>query len=102
MARRSPQEKKQLSYERDRRNVYGENDKSSRKAIPFRKRAVNKANRHADHQILLTAAGVPDSAVEEQVDDRLRGRLRKRWRKQPDRPLGEVLESKGKRRRTGD
>ncbi len=52
VVRQSPQEKKQLSYEQDRRNVYGENDKSSRKAIPFRKRAVNKANRHADHQIM--------------------------------------------------
>lgn len=36
MARHSPQEKKQLSYEHDHRNVYGENDKSSRKAIPHR------------------------------------------------------------------
>ena len=32
--RRSPQEKKALSYARDCRNVYGENDKSSRKNIP--------------------------------------------------------------------
>ncbi len=29
--RRTPQEKKELSYERDRRNTYGENDKASRK-----------------------------------------------------------------------
>lgn len=34
---RGPQEKKALSYARDRRNGYGENDKSSRKAIPARK-----------------------------------------------------------------
>jgi hypothetical protein len=32
--RRSPQEKKALSYAKDRRNDYGENDKSSRKNIP--------------------------------------------------------------------
>jgi hypothetical protein len=30
MVRRSPQDKKALSYAKDRRNVYGENDKSSR------------------------------------------------------------------------
>ena len=32
--RKSPQEKKALSYAKDRRNTYGENDKSSRKNIP--------------------------------------------------------------------
>jgi hypothetical protein len=34
---RSPQEKKALSYELDRRNAYGQNDKAARKAIPLRK-----------------------------------------------------------------
>lgn len=34
MKRRSPQEKKRLSYAKDRRNDYGENDKSSRKNVP--------------------------------------------------------------------
>ena len=33
--RRTPQETKELSYAHDRVNVYGENDKSSRKAILF-------------------------------------------------------------------
>lgn len=98
MVRQSPQDKKQLSYERDRRNVYGENDKSSRKAIPFRKRAVNKANRHVDHQILLSATGVRDLAADELTDDRVHGRRRKRWRKQPDQPLGEILDCKRARK----
>jgi len=35
--RKTPQEKKQLSYDRDRRSIYGENDKSSRKNIPLSK-----------------------------------------------------------------
>jgi hypothetical protein len=30
---KTPQEKKHLSYAKDRRNTYGENSKSSRKAI---------------------------------------------------------------------
>ena len=49
--RKTPQEKKILSYAKDCRNNYGENDKSSRKAIPRRKqqqrqneRRVLKAN----------------------------------------------------------
>ena len=42
MARRSPQEKKTLSYAKDRRNDYGENDKSSRKSIRRNKRVPNR------------------------------------------------------------
>ncbi len=94
MVRRSPQDKKKLSYQHDHRNVYGENDKSSRKAIPFRKRAVNKANRHADRQILVGVEGVPDPIANNAIDDQLHGRRRKRWRKQPDLPLGQVLKDK--------
>jgi hypothetical protein len=36
--RRTPSEKKAISYSRDRRNVYGENSKSSRNSIRVRKR----------------------------------------------------------------
>lgn len=39
--KRSPQEKKKLSLQKDRRNDYGENDKSSRKNIP-RSKALDK------------------------------------------------------------
>ena len=49
--RKTPQEKKILSYAKDCRNNYGENDKSARKTIPRRKqqqrqneRRVLKAN----------------------------------------------------------
>ncbi|MFD0527546.1 hypothetical protein ACFQ1I_10530 [Kitasatospora arboriphila] len=45
MVRRTPREKKRLSYLKDRRNAFGENDKSSRTSIRRRKRAVNSANR---------------------------------------------------------
>ena len=40
--RSSPQEKKRLSYAKDRRNDYGENDKSSRKNIRRNKRACQR------------------------------------------------------------
>jgi hypothetical protein len=97
VTRRTPQEKKALSYVKDRRNAYGENDKSSRKAIPFRKRWVNKTNRHAYNQVLQLAEGRRDEFVESVVDDRVHGRRRKRWAKWPDESLGERLA----RRRSG-
>jgi hypothetical protein len=43
---RSPQERKALSYAKDRRNTYGENDKASRKAIPLRKAQESRKDRH--------------------------------------------------------
>ena len=96
--RRSPKEKKALSYARDRRNAYGENDKSSRKAIPLRKRKVNRANRHAARQQLGDSGDwvVPEHA--ERIEERVQGTKPKTWRKWPDEPLGQVLERKRQRR----
>ncbi len=95
--RRSPQEKKQLSLERDRRNTYGENDKASRKGIPFRKRLVNKTNRTRDRQLLRGAAGSVGPMEAEEVESRMLGRRRKRWQKYSDTPLGEFLARKRKK-----
>jgi hypothetical protein len=96
--RRSPQEKKALSYARDRRNAFGESDKGSRKAIPLRKRKVNRANRHAARQQLdeLGDRVVPERA--ERVEERVQGTKPKTWRKWPDEPLGRALERKRQRR----
>lgn len=58
--RRSPQEKKLLSYRRDRRNAYGGNAKSSRRNIPLSKRLPHRANRNAVQRILRAAAGRVD------------------------------------------
>ena len=90
--KRSPQEEKALSYARDRRYVYGNSNKAARKAVPRRKRSVNKANRHAEQQILAKALGPVDVLRAESAEDRLHGRRPKRWRKWPDVPLGRVLE----------
>jgi hypothetical protein len=92
MRRRSPQEKNALSYAKDRRDVYGENDKSSRKNIPLHKRLVNKANRHTAQQQLREAGGLVDLDRAEHAEVRLAGGRPKVWRKQPDMPLGEYLE----------
>lgn len=96
--RRTPQEKKRLSLAKDRRNAFGENDKASRKAIPRRKAAVNRANRRGDSTALAGAVGTPDDEVGDAVEQRLLGRRRKVWRKWPDQPLGEALEEKRSRR----
>lgn len=89
MTQLTPQEKKRLSYTRDRRNSYGENSKSSRKAIPLRKRIVNRVNRHA----VAIPLRQPAETVEqlEVVDNEARGRRRRRWRKSADIPLREHL-----------
>lgn len=95
--RRSPQEDKALSYAKDRRYAYGNNAHAARKAVPRRKRWVNKANRHAEQQFLTEALGTVDVGRAEAVEERLRGRWSKRWRKSPDRPLGQVLERRRQR-----
>jgi hypothetical protein len=87
--RKSPQQQKQLSYERDRRNEYGENSKSSRKNIPRRKQGVNQANRHAAKQLL----GVTDSETGEPQPGSV-VRRPQTWRKVADIPLGEMVAKK--------
>lgn len=91
MRRKSPQEKKRLTLEKDRRNSYGENDKASRKNIPRAKARVNRANRHEDQMILGGAVGVPNPELDDAVEQKLLGRRRKVWRKWPDQPLGKML-----------
>jgi hypothetical protein len=91
---KTPQEKKRLSYAKDRRNTYGENDKSSRKNIPHSKAQANRIERHSQNQLLSTAiaAGIEDAITATQ----LKGMNPDKWRKQPDTPLGEYLESKAR------
>ncbi len=97
-ARRSPQEKKRLSYDNDRRNAYGESDKGSRKTIPRLKRHVNKANRHHDRQTLLHSTGMRQPDTEDTTEDRLHGGKPKTWRKSPDETLRHAVARKLKRR----
>ncbi|GAA2424572.1 hypothetical protein GCM10010191_40990 [Actinomadura vinacea] len=100
MASRTPQEKKRLSYLKDRRNLYGENDKASRKNLPRRRQRKHRAERHRVHQTLGQARGVPDEAREDAIEQRLKGRRlsSSSWRKSPDFPLGETVEYRLRRR----
>ena len=103
MARKSPQEKKALSYAKDRRNDYGEHNKSSRRNIRRNKRTPNRADRHREHQVLAIATGL---GVHEEVADQVETKLlakksmwmTKRWRKDRDAPLAAVVEYRLRRR----
>jgi hypothetical protein len=91
--RRTPAEKKVLSYQKDRRNTYGETGARSRYSIRRRKAGVNRAYRHAIREELSLAArtGDPGEDPSDQV-------IRKNWTKHPDEPLGAVVRRKHARR----
>lgn len=100
MVRRSPQEKKQLSYAKDRRNSYGENDKASRKNLPRKRARVHRANRHQAHADLQVATGPLDVESSDAAEARLRGRRPKTFAKHPDVPLAVHLRWRLARRQT--
>lgn len=77
--RRTPQDKKVLSYQKDCRNCYGQSDKASRKSIPFRKRKATRSIRQAAKLALIAGS---DPCAEPSKPAR-----RKSWVKLPDRPL---------------
>ncbi|WTX01156.1 hypothetical protein OG216_46635 (plasmid) [Streptomycetaceae bacterium NBC_01309] len=89
MVRRTPQEKKQLSYLKDRRNAHGENDKSSRKNIPRARRNRHHQLRRAEHLALrkLTASG---GTLDESEVRFARPRTGS-WRKWAEFRLGDVV-----------
>jgi hypothetical protein len=93
MGRRTPQEKKRLSYLKDRRNTYGENSKSSRKNIPRNRKIKHRAERHQVRQALDQARGVPDESRADEAEQRYKGRRpsHDRWRKYADSQLAYVV-----------
>lgn len=95
---KSPQEKKKASLDHDRRNVYGENDKSSRKNIPRSKQMSHAAERRATQQPLVKLRGEidEDHAVQAELECYSRSKAKRRagFRKNPDRPLRDVLARK--------
>lgn len=85
--RRSPQEKKALSYQKDRRENYGENDKAARRLVPLRKAQANRRLRHADKQALADF----DAAIE---DAPLPPKDRDRFAKWPGITLADEVKGK--------
>jgi hypothetical protein len=98
--KRTPQEKKQLSYERDRRNTYGESPHASRKSIPQRKAFRNRANRHRQDLALRQLPARIDEDSADQIETSVFHYAPKFWRKYADKPLLTVVERKleGRRR----
>ena len=99
---KTPREKKLASLALDGRNVYGNNDKASRKGIPRSKQRSHQTLRRASKRPLL---GVDSTFQEDdlvQVESAVRESeiegKRKQFRKRPDASLGDLLEYK----RTGD
>jgi len=86
---RSPQDRKVLSYLKDRRNSYGEHDKGSRKTIPARKAWVNRTYRRAVRQVTRTEADEIDELASDVTAVR-----RKPWKKVSDQPLGHHLNNR--------
>ena len=92
MPRKTPQEKKRLSYAKDRRGSSGYRFKPARRWVPARKRQTNRVNRRRVHQGLLAAAGWPDTEAAYAAEERLMFRRPKSWGKWPDLPLGMWVE----------
>ncbi|MFI6307700.1 tyrosine-type recombinase/integrase [Amycolatopsis thailandensis] len=94
MRRKSPQEKKRLSYAKDRRERHGENDKSSRKNIPRHKRRVNRAKRHREQQVLNGARGSVDVESAATAEESLLKTRPERWQKSAGATLGTLVQHK--------
>jgi hypothetical protein len=95
---KSPQEKKRESYAKDRRNVYGENAKASRKGIPRKKRQQSRAERRVANAPVVVGKDL-DFDRADANDAKLAKKRKEVWRlKMPDLPLGEVLARKSARR----
>ena len=98
-----PQEKKRLSLAHDRRNAYGENDKSSRKNIPRSKALGHRAERRIVAEVLshdhISASDDQATIAESTVKTRTRVKKLKGFVKSPDRPLSENVANKLERRK---
>jgi O6-methylguanine-DNA--protein-cysteine methyltransferase len=95
---KSPQEKKELSYIRDRRNDYGENAKASRKNIPRAKTNAKRAERHEQNQAVRSAIGAESEEQLIRAEITATTPKDRWWKKLADTPLGEYLTSKRSRR----
>lgn len=86
-----PAEKKRLSYERDGVNLYGENDKASRKAIPRFKAASHRKMRHAERALVDRLGAADNDVVETDLGDATFRGLHPWKQKSPDTRLGVAL-----------
>lgn len=96
---RAPQEKKRLSLQKDRRNTYGENDKSSRKNIPRSKAIARRTVRRKSAEFERSWPRLDELEASTAASTVTKARLQKgKFRKTPDTPLGKVIGWTGRRR----
>jgi hypothetical protein len=99
---KSPQEKKRLSLERDRRNMYGESPHASRKNIKRGKQNQHQEERRTSSQV-LAAIGTRSSedqmiAAEVASDTKAKVQRISGFKKVADRPLNAFLRRQQDRR----
>jgi hypothetical protein len=90
---KTPQEKKRLSYQFDRRDDYGESRSSAAKSVRWRKRWVNQTYRQEIKHILNSPIDKEDT---DQIENRIDQAKRPFWKKYSHAPLGLLLHHKGK------
>ena len=94
MKTRTPQEKKELSYERDRRNRFGQSDKATRRIIPLKKSKANRAVRRAAGGITKVSLGDFDNDSAAKMEAKAAKVSLARWRKAPDSKLKDAIQAK--------
>jgi hypothetical protein len=96
--RRTPQQKKALRLERDRRNAYGERGANSRFAIARHKaKDLRRIRRIENAPLAAGNLGVEEDALAE-AQLKAVAHPPRAWKKWSDRPLGEIVQRKLNRR----
>jgi len=92
---KNPQDKKRLSYSRDRRNVFGENDKASRNSIRKRKRYGIHSERSKANKIKQLNYNIYNEDYAGDIENRVLEESEKKrldkFKKYPDMALGEFI-----------
>jgi hypothetical protein len=100
---KSPTEKKGLSLKRDRRNIFRENSKASRKNIAKGKQRRQMNERREIAQLLGQLTGQVDDDAASHAELRVKLTIthskNRGFEKIPDKPLADVLRRKLERRR---
>ena len=96
--RKTPQEAKAESYERDRCDTYGENSKSSRKNVARHRARTNREFRRAAGQRLQVQGSVSEDRAAE-LDFRMKTLRRDPFKKEPGDKLATVVRNKLERRK---
>src|SRR5262245_26653740 len=99
LRKRTPQEKKHLSYKRDRRNVYGEAPHSARRKIPLRKAQRNRVDRRVANEAVAYLGPTPSDDLADEIESRVHHHAPQEWEKYPDAPLGRVVADKARKRK---